>query len=93
MKYLDNAKTWQRLKREFENSGLSVKDFCNSKGISKSTFYRNISALKELNINSDLERLANQVSVYINGNKVQFDPTIDDQTLGRIIKACTKIRK
>ena len=93
MKYLDSMKQWQRIKREYENSGLTVKKYCELNGLSKATFYRHVGALKELNLNQDIERLVNLVSIYINGNKLQFDPTIDDQTLGRIIKACAKIKK
>ena len=92
MKYLDNLREWQRLKNDFENSGLTVKDYCDLKGLSKSTFYRNISALREINLNNSIERLPDKISVLINGNKVEFDPAIDDTTLARIIKTCAQFR-
>ena len=92
MKYFDSIKEWQRIKNDYENSGLSVKEYCKLKNISRSSFYRNVSALKEININTSIERLSDKITIYINGNKVEFDPTIDDITLSRVIKTCCKLR-
>ena len=89
MKYFDNLKEWKKVKFDFENSGLSVKKYCDLKGISKSTFYRNINALKDSNY-MNLNTYPDKIIIYINGNKVEFDPTIDDITLARIIKSYSK---
>ena len=92
MKYFDSIKEWQRIKNDYENSGLSVKEYCKLKNISRSSFYRNVSALKEINMNTSIERLPDKLTIYINGNKVEFDPTIDDITLSRVIMTCCKLR-
>ena len=90
MKYFNHVREWQKIIRDYENSGLSIREYCKLKGISKSTFYRNISLIKEINNELDIETYPNKITIYVNGNKIEFDPTIDDKTLARIIKIYSK---
>lgn len=92
MKYFDSIREWIRIKKDYENSGLSVREYCNLRGISKSSFYRNINSLKEIDMGTKIETLPDKITIYINGNKLEFDPTIDDKTLSRLIKTCSKVR-
>ena len=93
MKYIDTIKQWERVRIDFERSGLSVNEYCELNKINRATFYRNMKSLKELgtiNHDFDINELPKSIIIYVNGNKLEIDPTLDNTTLGRIIKLCCK---
>ena len=87
-------KKWKKIIENYEDSGLTVVDYCEKTGVNRNTFqhrlkdFKNMeSTIREVNIVDEPIR-SSSVEVIINGIKIGIDSTVDESFLKRIIKAC-----
>ena len=88
---------WEKIIEEYEDSGLTAKEFCDKTGVNANSLRHRIQDLKSVpNQISEImivdePCVVDSVNLTINGIQLKFDPSLDESVLATIIKVCGKM--
>ena len=90
-------KKWEKIIEDYEDSGLTIKEYCNKTGINSNSLRHRIQDVKEIPNQISEVVVVNEpcvpksINLRINGIDLQFDQSLDASILKTIIKACGKM--
>lgn len=88
---------WEKIIEEYEDSGLTAKEFCEKTGVNEHSLRHRIQDLKSVpnQISEvmivDEPCVVDAVNLTINGIQLQFDSSLDESVLKTIIKVCGRM--
>lgn len=94
LKKESTIRKWEKIIEDYEESGLSVIEYCNKTGVNEHSLRHRIQDFKTIPnqisevLVVDEPCVINSVNLIVNGIELQFDSSIDSSVLKTIIKAC-----
>lgn len=83
---------WETLIEQQERSGMNMKEFCKKHQLPYQAFKSHKNTLqKQTNGFIEAKAESDIITLFVNGNEIKIDSSVNDITLNRIIKALVSI--